>query len=177
MRTKHLALLLVLVFVVVGFFGCDGISFRDPVEKRRESISKYLSKDVAGKIGDTYKTKWFEFTIESIEEAEAYLDYKAKTDYQLYKIQVTLKSNWDKPIPMGTFDFYMDDPSFEEYIWAIPPLDDSMMPKEYDLGPGKSAQYLMIFEVPINTTELALLYTESFEGGSDGKTFAIYIEK
>jgi len=77
---------------------------------------------------------------------------------------------------MGLFDFYMDAPDFDEYIWAIPPLDDAMMPEEYDLAPGEAIQHIMIFEVPVDTVELVLLYTENHESGEDGATFAIPID-
>jgi len=78
---------------------------------------------------------------------------------------------------MGIFDFYMDDPNFEEYIWAIPPLDSTMMPEEFNLAPNESVQHVMAFEVPAETTKLALVYTENDENGHDGVTFSIAIDQ
>jgi len=177
MRMKSLALLLALALVFISLAGCgDVISFKNPAVKRREVISAFLDKDVTGEVGKTYKTKWFEFTIQSIEKVKSYADYQAKEGHQLYKVPIVVKSAWDESIPMGTFDFYLDAPDFEEYIWAIPPLDDTMMPEKYDLKPGETVQYVMLFEAPTGIKELMLLYTESFEGGRDGATFAIPIK-
>ena len=173
---KKLALLLALAFAFICLAGCDLISFTDPAVKRRESIANFLDKDVTGKAGETYKTKWFEFAIDSIEKADAYKTCQAKKGHQLYVVLVTVKSIGEEPVPMGIFDFYMDAPDFTEYIWPIPPVDDTMMPEEYDLESGETVQYTMIFEVPTDTTGLALLYTENYEGGNDGATFSIDIE-
>ncbi|MCL2105779.1 MAG: DUF4352 domain-containing protein [Oscillospiraceae bacterium] len=175
MRIKSLTLLLVLAMIFVCLAGCD-ISFTDPVLKRRESISNFLEKDVAGEIGETYNTKWFKFTIQSIDKVSTYKDHTAKAGFQLYQASITIKSTSEENIPMGTFDFYMDAPDFDEYIWSLPPLDDSMMPEKYDLKPDETVNYTMVFEVPADTAELALLYTESHEGGKDGAAFAFLVD-
>lgn len=170
-----------LAFVFLCLAGCSHtISFVNPAERRRDSISNFIlgntPGDVTAETGETYKTKWFEFTIQSIDKVDAYKDYKAKEGHRLYKVSISLKSIWDESIPMGLFDFYMDAPDFAEYIWAIPPLDGTMMPEAYNLTPGETVQYIMIFEVPTDTAELALSYTENYESGEDGATFAIYID-
>jgi len=181
MRIRLAALLLAAAFVFIGLTGCSHtISFTNPAEKRRESISDFISGNTPGDVtaepGKTYATKWFEFMVHSIEKADAYMGYAAEEDHQLYKVLLTVKSIWDEPIPMGLFDFYMDSPDFTEYIWAIPPLDGTMMPEEYNLEPNKTVQYAMIFEVPADTAGLALMYTENYKGGEDGATFAIPVE-
>jgi len=181
MRIRLAALLLAAALIFVGLAGCSHtISFTNPAEKRRESISDFISGntpgDVAAETGETYATKWFEFTVHSIEKADAYMGYAAEEGYQLYKVLITVKSIWDEPIPMGLFDFYMDAPDFTEYIWAIPPLDSTMMPEEYSLTPGQPVQYVMIFEVPSDTAGLAFKYTENYEGGEDGATFEFPVE-
>jgi hypothetical protein len=178
MFKKSLALILMVAFIFVAFVGCD-ISFRDPAEKRRESISKFISgsisKDVAGKTGETYQAKWFEFTVHSIERATAYEDYREKPGFRLYFVSISIKSAWEEALPMGLFDFYMDAPDFDEYIWAIAPLDDAMMPEKYDLEPDKTVQYSMVFEVPTSAANLSLCTTESDANGTDGATFSFRI--
>jgi len=186
MRVKSLTLLLALAFVFVGLAGCsDIISFSDPAEKRREanekrreSISSFIAGegDVTGETGETYKTEWFEFTVHSIEKVDSYASRTAGEGHQLYKVLITETSTSEETIPVGTFDFYMDAPAFEEYIWAIAPLDKTMMPAEFSLGPGETVQYVMIYEVPVDTTELALVYTEYYDNGEIGTSFTIYID-
>jgi len=175
MRIKLLALLLTLILVFVGLAGCSNEPKKSRAELQ-ESISKYIAGDITGKIGESYNTKWFEFTIHSIDKVDSFAGYEAKDDHQLYKVLIAEKNISDEILAMGTFDFYMDDPGFEEFIWAIAPLDDTMMPEEFDLKPGESAEYVMIFEVPVDTAELALMYTEYFENEGIGATFAIDVD-
>jgi len=177
MRIKSIVLLLTLALVFISLAGCgnDIISFRDPVEKRKEAISNFIAGNVAAEAGETYKTEWFEFTIHSIDKVDSYAGHKAEKGYRLYKVLISEKNIRDESIPMGIFDFYMDAPAFEEYIWAIPPLDDTMMPEEFDLEPDEAVQYVMVFEVPTNTAKLALVYTENYEDGEDGATFSIAV--
>jgi len=170
-----------LVFVFVGLVGCgDIISFNNPAERRkearRENISDFLSEDVTGETGETYQTKWFDFTIDSIDEIDSYAGHTAEEGNRLLKVQVAETSTWDETITLGTFDFYMDDPSFEEFIWPITPKDSTMMPEKFDLEPGATVQHVMIFDVPTNTTELALMYTEYYDNKDIGNTIMIYID-
>jgi len=181
MRIKLLALLLVFVLVFMGLTGCSKIiSFKSPAEKRRDSIANFIAGDVigegevTGKIEETYKTKWFEFTVHSIGKVDSYADHTAERGNQLYKTLITEKNISDVTLLMGTFDFYMDAPNFEEFIRAVAPLDDTMMPEEFNLEPDETVQYVMIFEVPTGTAELALMYTEFFENEGIGTTFVIY---
>jgi len=181
MRLKSLASLLAMALVLIFLAGCgDIISFSDPAVRRRETrratIADFLSGDVTGETGETYQTRWFDFTIHSIDEVDSYAGHDAQEGYQLYKVQASLKNTSDDAIPMGTFDFYMDDPAFEEFIWPIAPLDDTMMPEQFDLELGEIVQYIMIFEVPAKTTELALVYTEFSENEYIGTSFIIFVD-
>ena len=181
MRSKSLALLLLLALVFISLAGCSHtISFTSPAEKRKDSISSFIADnitgDVAAKTGDSYTTKWFEFTVHSIEKTDTYADYTAKEGHQLYKAVISLKSTWNESLSMGIFDFYVDAPDYQEYIWAVPPLDDAMMPEEYALTPSETVQYIIIFEAPIGTVGLSLNYTENFDDGNDGVTFSIPID-
>jgi len=184
MRIKTWALFLVLALVFIVLAGCSHtISFTNPVEKRRESIANFIAREstgegeVIGEIEETYRTKWFEFTIHSIEKVDFYAGYTAKKDNQLYKVLITEKNTSEAVLPMGLFDFYMDAPAFEEFIRAIAPLDDTMMPKKFDLEPGETVQYIMVFEAPVDTAGLALMYTEYFENEGIGTTFTIYVDQ
>jgi hypothetical protein len=171
MRTKTLALIFVLVFSVICLCGCS-----DVIDDVVNSAAQFLSGDVTGQIGKTYSTQWFEFTIHSINKVDSYAGYEPASGYQLYDVLITEKNIFDESIPMGTPDFYMDDPDFEEYIWGIDPLDNTMMPEEFYLEPGETAQYHIIFEIPQEVTKLALMYTEFDVNDNEGATFTIYVK-
>jgi hypothetical protein len=177
MRVRFLALFLALVIIFALLSGCGvTIGFKNPVEQCKEDISKFISDDVVAKTGETYKTKWFEFTIQAIEKVSSHAGYQAEKGYRLCKIPITLKSTWNDAIPMGLFDFYIDAVDFFEYIWAIKPLDSMMMPEKFDLKPGETVEYVMVFEVPDDAVKPILCYTENDKTGKDGKTYAIALE-
>jgi len=154
---KALALVLLVLFAAVGLASCSAPS------------------EVVIEVGETYQTKWFEFTIDSIEKVDAYAGYEAAEDHELYLVLVTEKNIVNYEIDMGTFDFCMDDDTWPEWIWGMDPLDDTMMPEHFLLEPNETAQYYMLFEVLEDTPELMLLYTERDEEGNIGTTFKLFV--
>jgi hypothetical protein len=163
--------------LVLAFSACEhSISFVNPAEKRKESISNYIADEVTATPGKSTQTKWFAFTVQSITTVEAYAGYAAKDAQKLYKIDLTLKNTHSETVPMGLFDFYLDAPDFTEYIWAIPPQDSTMMPERFDFKPGETVRYVLLFEVPQNAAGLSLLYTENDAAGRDGETYSIKID-
>ena len=178
MRIRLMSCVLVLVLVVTGMASCSKTQekINEMVNEVASSVAELVSGDVTGKIGTAYQTKWFEFTIHSIEKVDSYAGYEAAEGYQLYSVSITEKNIFESTIPMGTSDFYMDDPGFLEYIWPIDPLDDTMMPEEFNLEPGDSAKYTMIFEIPEDAPKLVLMYTEIDENDDVHATFTIKVK-
>ena len=172
MRKKVSFLFLALFVVMMSITGCGG----GPANLVNTAV-QLLAGDVTGEIGKTYATDWFRFTIHSIEEVDSYAGHTPADDWILYDVVITETNIFDESIPMGTFDFYMDDPSFEEFIWAMEPLDGSMMPESFDLEPGDTVQYHMVFEIPAEVTDLVLMYTEIDERETEGRTFTIHIDR
>jgi len=84
MRIKSLALVSVLALVFAGLAGC-GNTTKTSRQQRRESIANFLSGDTTGEIGESYQTKWFEFTVQSIEKVVSYAGYTAEEGCQLSK--------------------------------------------------------------------------------------------
>jgi hypothetical protein len=137
------------------------------------ALGQLLEGDVTGEIGKDYRTEWFSFNIASVEEVSEYAGYTPTEDYTLVDVIVSETCIFDQAIPMGTFDFYMDSDSFEDYIYPLDPLDDSMMPLEFDLAPDESVQYHMVYEIPVERDGLVLMYTEIDESDTEHATFTI----
>jgi hypothetical protein len=87
---------------------------------------------------------------------------------------------FDESIPMGTFDFWVDSDSFDEYLMPLAPLNDTMMPEEFELAVDDSVTYHIIYEVPVDLADLRIFYTEIADDGSEegevGATFSIKIK-
>ena len=129
---------------------------------------------VEGEIGTKMTTEWFEFTVKSAEIVDSYADYTASEGYKLLEVVVTEKNISSDTLPMGTYDFLLDDPADAAYyVSALDPLDDKMMPLDFDLKPGETVTYHLLFEVDAASSGYKFLYTEYFTDESEGKTFIV----
>ena len=174
MRKKILSVALIAV-LLMGFTACGGGS-TSIVDDVKRQVATMIKGNIKGETGKTYGTQWFEFTIDSIKAVDSYSGYSAEKGYRLIDVLVTEKCTFDQAIPMGTFDFYMDSKDFEDYIYPINPLDDTMMPEEFDLAPGETVSYHMVYEIPEHAPDLKLIYTEWDEEEKEGATFTIDVK-
>jgi hypothetical protein len=142
----------------------------------QDAVSQFLEGNVSGQVGKEYKTIWFNFTIKSIDKVQTYQGKTAPAGYEYIDVVVSETNTFDEPLPMGTFDWYVDAPSFREYVDPENPWHSSMMPTEFTLKIGETQQYHMIFEVPTGTSGLKLVYEEIDEKGSTHSTFTIDIK-
>ena len=174
MRRK-LFVITIAFIVVFLFVACDSAS------QLSDNISQTVARTTQGEIevsaGKPNSTQWFDFTIEHVKKTASYAGYSPADGYMLIDVLITQKGTFDdtEPVPMGTFDFYMDSSIFEESIYPIPPIDDTMMPGEFDLVYGETAVYHMVYEIPSDIPDLKLMFTEWDEGGREGATFVMVI--
>jgi hypothetical protein len=138
-------------------------------------VGSLIKGDVTGEVGKAYLTRWFNFSVLSIERAEEYAGYKPEEGNVLLDVEIAELCTFDEPINMGTSDFFVDADSFLEYVYPIPPEDETMMPKNFMLQPKEKVQYHMVFEVPEDAEDLGLVYIELDEKGNEGSTFKIKI--
>lgn len=171
MIRKVLCLILTLLLSLTCFTACN----LNPKQMIQEVKAHFLSGDVNGKIGKTYSTAWFEFTINSIEEISEYEDYTPAEDSVLYDVVINEKNICQEKIFMGTYDFYMESSALSDPIFPLDPLDENMMPTQFGLAVDEVAEYHMVYEIPANVPDLALMFVEVDENGKEGSTFTIDI--
>lgn len=159
--------------ISLGAAGCG-----DAIDAGVQEIGSLLSKDVEGEVGSTYRTEWFDFTINTLELQDEYKGETAEDGYQYAVANVTTKNTWDgdEEIPMGTFDFYLYTDNQEEAIFPEYAWDDIMMPEEYFLQPEEEATYDAVFLVPAEASAAYFVYLEIDEYDSTGAEFKILKE-
>lgn len=162
--------MLIALAISIMFFVCACGNITQSVSN---TVAQMLNGTVRGEVGKTYSTQWFEFTVKSIEKVDSYAGYKPEDGYELYSVLLSEKNIFEEDIPMGTFDFYMDEDSFVDYIFPIDPLDDTMMPMEFTLKKGEAVEYRMIYEIPAGTEGLMFCYTEIDVSEEEGVEFII----
>jgi hypothetical protein len=125
---------------------------------------------VSGEVGETFATRWFSFTVLSVETPASYAGYRPAAGRMLVDAVIS-ESCAEGSLPMGTFDFYLDAPSLPAYVYPLEPFDDTMMPSAFTLTPDTPATWHMVFELPAGVTGLRLTYTEV---DADNRTGAVY---
>ncbi|MDR3289477.1 MAG: hypothetical protein LBT22_08630 [Peptococcaceae bacterium] len=164
--------------IAVTAFACTACSntTRNQLADQISKVAQLISGDVTGETGKSYATQWFEFTVVSITPVAEYAGYTPADGNRLLDVVITEKGTFSDPSPMGTFDFYLDSPSFDDYIYPLDPLDESMMPYEFTLEKGQAVDYHMVYEFPSDFSDLKLMYTEIDETEQEGVTFTINVE-
>lgn len=139
-----------------------------------------------GSIGDTMRTYFFDFKVDSAYLCTSYEGYIPTPGYDLLAAQVTVKNTFGEDIPMYDWDFFVlfDDitEGTEVYDYPITTYDDiefpeaaraSLLPSEYNLEKGESQTGLLLFEVPAGQSSLTISYAESFDDDSTGDIFYV----
>jgi hypothetical protein len=175
MRSKILLSCILLVVLSTSLYGC-GDKVMDAARSTAESVAQMLSGNVTGQTGKSYATQWFNFTVKSIEEVSEYGGYVPQDGYTFFDVVIEETGTFEEASPMGTYDFYMDAPTFEDYIYPLDPESDEMMPLEFYLEPKQTVEYHMVYEIPVNTAELKLMYTEIDIEENEGVTFNIPVQ-
>ncbi|MDR1616603.1 MAG: hypothetical protein LBR98_06280 [Syntrophomonadaceae bacterium] len=169
---KKLFIMSVIMFMVLAAAACSNAT-RNQVGNVVSSVAQLIKGDVTGELGKTYATQWFEFTVDYIAPVDEYAGYKPDDGNRLVDVFIKEKGTFDEPSPMGTFDFYLESSLFDDYIYPMDPIDDSMMPLEFMLEKGQTVEYHMIYEIPASVPDVRLMYTELDEDEKEGATFTI----
>ena len=174
MRKK---LLVPVLAVVTAFLFASCVDTEQVVDDIRHTVARTIQGGIAAEIGNTYATQWFDFTVGHIKKIDSYAAKRPSNGYMLIDVMITKRNTFydTKPVPIGIFDFYMDSSVFEEHIYPIDPLSDTMMPREFDLFYNETVTFHMIYEVPSDVPDLTLTFTEWDETDRKGASFNISV--
>lgn len=173
---KKIASLLSAVLIALLLTGCGP----KPVILPKDGYAE-------GSAGDTMRTYFFDFSVDSAYTCSKYEGYVPTPGYDLLVAEITVKNTFDESLTMFDWDFVVlfDDGTQDEDVYDYPITSyedveipesalETLLPTEYDLEKGKSRTGLLLFEVPAGETEFTLSYVESFDDDTTGDVF--YIE-
>lgn len=160
---RCLSLILALSFVLVG---CS-------------SKIKPIGGFAEGKIGDKFKTEFFEF---DIAEAKFYTkndNPEIKDDKKIVDVTINIKNTFGEDLPMFNNDFQIQWHNLgakdEDFAFGILlPENKDVMPEEYTLQKNKTVKYHIVYEVPLEAKEFSISYQEYFEKMEKGDVFFVY---
>ncbi|MDR0500791.1 MAG: hypothetical protein LBG97_06050 [Coriobacteriales bacterium] len=163
-------------FTLFATAGCGAQEeLGNAVNSVTEAVGQLLTGDVTGEVGKDYRTQWFTFNIKSVTEVSSYAGIEPEEGNTLIDVVIYEKNIFEEAIPMGTFDFWMEAPTFDRPVYPLDPEDSTMMPLEFDLETSESVTYHMVYEVPKNTADLVLKFTEVDVDSREGATFTIKV--
>lgn len=178
-RAKTLALsslaIILCVMLSLSLFACgqDTSPAQQDDTAAITSSSEMLEGDITGVVGTEYETKWFTFTIDSLSSASSYGDYTAADGNLLAVAHITETNTSSDQQHFGTFDWFVDDGSFENLYYPLDPLNDTMMPASFVLEAGETASYDVVIEYPLELAAPSLMYVEADDQGGIYVTFKV----
>ena len=125
-------------------------------------------------IGDKINTKWYDFTVNSIEEVESFKDHKASDNKKLIHVSITITNTIDNNVYISNEDFALvwdlnkDDRSF---VYPIKDIND----EEITIKVKETKTIDILFEIDKSAEKpMALYYFEQYSDGQKGNRYYIY---
>lgn len=132
-----------------------------------------------GRIGDTFRTYFFDYSIDSAEVVDSYGSITAAEGNKLVDVVVTINNSFSGQVmPMFIYDFQIawgngDD---ECCYQAEGLTEEGLMPDEYEIKRGERVTHHILYEVPADATDLSIAFLEEFSDDTQGDIFVTYFE-
>ncbi len=133
-----------------------------------------------GRMGDTMKTYFFDYTVNSAYLCDEFNGYVPAEGNRLLVAEITVKNTFNESIVMYDTDFQVqwnstgeDDYDFPITFYADP-VSEEQLPAEYELGINKDRTGLLVFEIPEDRKDFSISYLELFDDDSEGNVFFVF---
>ena len=129
-----------------------------------------------GVIGTTFRTYFFDYSVDSAAFPAEYEGYVASEGMQLLDVVITIKNTFGDTLPMFNSDFQIQWHDLgngeDDFNYGIV-MDDSntVMPYSYSLASGDTCNYHIIYEVPAEAKEFSVSFMEFFADNTEGDVF------
>ncbi len=140
-----------------------------------------------GRIGDSIRTDFFEFTVNSAYLCSEFEGRAASEGTELLVVDATVKNTFNESIPMSDWDFqaqWGEDDDDEAYAFPITSdpetgeeiaaVSEDQLPYEYDLGVDERVEGLLVYEVPEGYKDFSISTQDIYSDGTTGDTYFVY---
>lgn len=120
-------------------------------------------------------TAFLEYGVTDAAVYESYHGVRSQPDHRLVVVEVSIWNTEEYTLPMSRYDFRLQWGEGEE-AWAYPLAwyCKEQLPDQYDIPEGEQAKGKLVFQVPEETSDVALGFLEIFENESQGDAHFIY---
>lgn len=175
MRTcKKLVACIAMVLTMCMMFTACGTSVNNVVSA--------VNGEADGEIGTTFRTYFFDYSVDSVSYPSEYEGYTPEEGMQLLDAVITIKNTFGDDLPMFNSDFQIQwydlGNGQDDFGYGIE-MDDSstVMPSSYTLANGDTCNYHVIFEVPADAKEFSISFMEFFSDNTEGDIFVTFFNK
>ena len=168
---------LVMAFTLAG---CDklpgvGDASLTPVESASTTADgRETGGYAAASLGEEMRCHFFGFTVNSAYRTASYQGATPAEGNSFVVLETTINNPYDEELTMYDSDFvlfYSDD--INDYSVAADYIADSQLPAEYQIEKGGGRTGDLVFEVPTESADFALLYREVYEDGAFGNGYYV----
>lgn len=169
---KKLAAFLLAAVMAASMIGCGGSD--NAMIRPSDGLAE-------GKIGNTMRTYWFDFSVNSAYLCDSFAGYDAADGNNLLVVDITVTNTFNEALPMFDSDFWVEWGSDDADAYAYPienaaALGNNILPTEYYLAIDETETGLLLYEVPDGYTEFAIAYIEINTDDETGDVFVVYFE-
>lgn len=132
-----------------------------------------------GRIGDTFHTYFFDYSVDSAEVVDSYGSITASAGNKLVDVVISINNSFSGQVmPMFIYDFQIawGDGDDECAYQAEGLTEEGLMPDEYEIKRGERVTYHVLYEVPADATDLSIAFLEEFSDDTQGDIFVTYFE-
>lgn len=132
-------------------------------------------------IGQTVSAKWYEFTVNSVEEISSYEGRDASDGKKLVHANITIKNTSEKEVYVFHDDFALIwdlDSDNRSYTTSLDKYTDTMLDnKETAVKVGETKTIDTVYEIDKNVKKpMAIYYYEQYSDGQKGNKYYIYVK-
>lgn len=174
---RLIACIAVMMIACMMLTACGG-----PARTTVNDVVKAEDGYAEGEIGTTFRTVFFDYSVDSVAFPSEYEGYIPDEGYQFLDVVITIKNTFGEELPMFNSDFQIQWHDLgngpDDYDWGLEKDDsNTIMPSSYELASGASCTYHVLYEVPAEAKEFSVSYLELFSDDSEGDVFFTYFSK
>lgn len=126
-------------------------------------------------IGDTVSTVFLDFTVDSVDVEDSYQGYTPAGGGRLVVASLTIQNTERYSMPMGQMDFPLVwGTGDSDWDYPLAQFCDKQFADEYEIPINGSAQGVLVYEVPRDVEDCALVFEEYFEDDTVGEQYAVF---
>ena len=131
-------------------------------------------------VGEKVSARWYEFTVNNIEEVQEYNGRKPEENKKLIHASITITNTSDKDVYLfdGDFALVWDlEKDERSYAYSMDAFTDTMLTNETVIKIGETKTIDTVYEIDSSIKKpMAVYYYEQYNDGQKGNKYYVYFK-